>query len=206
MPPLARASVHRRRIRFEPVRPGWRRGFRTVPLLLANVRSLGETRSILLLCDDSRGHAGNVLEHIAALERFSRHDVFRFNPVDRPGSAGLDLNEFDAVVVHYTLYILGDRYLPRVLRERLQGFDGPKIQFIQDEYRRVDAVTAAIRELGIDVLYTCMPPAEAAEVFGPRLPGVETVTTLPGYAPEEGMPAPPLTGRPLDVGYRGRDV
>jgi hypothetical protein len=165
-----------------------------------------ENRSILLLCDDSRGHPGNVLAHIAALERFSRHDVYRFNPVDRPGSAGLDLGEFDAVVVHYTLYVLGDRYLPRVLRDRIQAFDGLKIQLIQDEYRRVDAVTAAIRELGIDVLYTCMPPAEAAEVYGPRLPGVEAVTTLPGYAPEPSGPAPPLDGRPLDVGYRGRDV
>jgi hypothetical protein len=168
-----------------------------------------QARSILLLCDDSRGHAGNVLEHIAGLKRFSQHRVYSFNPLDRPrSSALLDLREFDAIVVHYTIYVPSDRYLPAALRERLARFRGLKIQFIQDEYRRVDDVTAAIRELGIDLLYTCMPSTVAADVYGPRLPGVETVTSLPGYAPEGKPPLAllPLAQRPLDVGYRGREL
>jgi hypothetical protein len=166
-------------------------------------------RSILLLCDQHRSHAGNVLEHIAALVKLSRHRVYPFNPIDRPaGSSALDLSEFDAVVIHYTIMVTLDRYLPPGLADKLAGFEGLKIQFIQDEYRRVDAFTARMRQLGIDVLYTCIPPPTREQVYGPRLPGVTLVTTLPGLVPDEfvGRSAPPAGDRQIDVGYRGREV
>lgn len=170
---------------------------------------MNERRSILLLCDDSRGHAGNVLQHIAALTRLSSHDMYPFNPVAHPAAcARLDLDEFDAVVIHYTLALTAERYLPAVLREKIARFGGLKLQFIQDEYREVDAVTALMRELGIHVLFTCVPSPEREEIYRPRLPGVTLVTTLPGFVPEElvGREVSPLARRPVDVGYRGRDV
>jgi hypothetical protein len=170
---------------------------------------MSERRSVLLLCDDSRQHAANVLQHIAALRDESQHDVRTFNPVDRPEAAALlDLDEFEAVAIHYTLIVTLDRYLPRALADKISAFQGLKIQFIQDEYRQVDAITARTRELGIEVLFTCMPRAAAETVYGPRLPGVTTITTLPGYAPEalRNHPSKPLTERQIDVGYRGREV
>src|SRR6266542_3101873 len=106
---------------------------------------MSERHSILLLCDDSRGHAGNVLQHIAALSQLSRHDVHLFNPVDRPESARLlDLEEFDVVVIHYTIMITGGRYLSAELAEKIARFRGLKVQFLQDEYRQVDAVTSRL--------------------------------------------------------------
>jgi hypothetical protein len=166
-------------------------------------------RSILLLCDQHRSHAGNVLEHIAALEKLSRHRVYPFNPIDRPaGSRALDLSEFDAVVIHYTIMVTLDRYLPPALADKLADFDGLKVQFIQDEYRRVDAFTARMRQLGIDVIYTCIPLPTREHVYGRRLPGVTLVTTLPGLVPDEfvGRSVPATSDRPIDVGYRGREV
>ena len=86
---------------------------------------MGERRSVLLLCDDDRRHAGNVLQHIDALTNASRHDVRRFNPVAHPAACRLlDLDEFDAVVVHYTLTVFAERYLPAVLAEKLAAFRG----------------------------------------------------------------------------------
>src|SRR5439155_11696991 len=133
-----------------------------------------------------RGHAPNVLQHIESLATLSENDVYRFNPVERPDACRLlDLSEFDAVVIHYTVSLVSARYLPPPLPERLTRFEGLKVLFIQDEYRAVDAVTAAMRNLGIGVLFTCVPEPAASQIYGPRLPGVETLFTLPGYVPDE---------------------
>jgi hypothetical protein len=170
---------------------------------------MSKRRSILLLCDDRRDHAGNVLQHIAALSESSRHAVYRFNPVDHPvASAALDPDEFDVVVIHYTIMVTSSRYLSPDLAAKIARFRGLKVQLIQDEYRAVDTVTAAMRRLGIDVLYTCVPSPEREEMYADRLPGVTLVTTLPGFVPDElaGRNVPTLGDRPIDVGYRGRDV
>ncbi len=168
-----------------------------------------DRRSILLLCSTERNEAGNVAAHVAALTRMSRHDVRPFNPVDRPDAAALlDLNEFDVVVIHYTIAVTIERYLPNVLREKIARFQGMKVQFIQDEYRWIDAVTARIRELEIDLLYTLIPEAEVAKIYGSRLPEVKITTTLAGFVPDELVDRVtlPLAERPIDVGYRGRTV
>jgi hypothetical protein len=170
---------------------------------------VSERRSILLLCDESRSHAANVVQHIEALSTLSEHDVYRFNPIDRPSASRLlDLGEFDAVAIHYTISLVSSRYLPPPLPERLTRFEGLKLQFIQDEYRAVDAVTAAIRSLGIDVLFTCVPEPAAGVIYNSRLPGITRVFTLPGYVPDElvGRRVARAAERPIDVGYRGRDV
>ncbi len=170
---------------------------------------MSERRSILLLCDERRSHAANVLQHIEALATLSEHDVYRFNPLDRPDACRLlDLGEFDAVVIHYTISLLSVRYLPPPLPERLASFEGLKVQFIQDEYRAVHAVTAAMRKLGVDVLFTCVPEPAASQIYDSRLPGVTRVFTLPGYVPDElvGREVAPPGARPVDVGYRGREL
>ena len=170
---------------------------------------MSDRRSILLLCDESRSHAANVLQHIEALATLSAHDVYRFNPLDHPDAcAALDLSEFDVIAIHYTIALTSSRYLPAPLPERIAAFGGLKVQFIQDEYRAVDAVTSVMRSLGIGVLFTCVPESAATRVYRPRLPGTITRTVLPGYVPDElvGRDVPPLAERPLDVGYRGRDV
>jgi hypothetical protein len=164
--------------------------------------------SVLLLCDNRPSHAPNVLEHIRALERFSRHRVDRFNPFGIGRSRLLRLDAYDAVVVHYTVFVLHDNHLSPWFREQLARFGGLKAQFIQDEYRQVDAMTARMRELGIDVVFSSVPADAVPDVYGERLLGVEVLPTLTGYVPAEleGRARPPLAGRPLDVVYRGRSI
>jgi hypothetical protein len=168
---------------------------------------LSERRSILLLCNDNRRQAGNVRDHIRALRRLSRHDVRAFNPIlTRPVDLGLD--RYDAVAIHYTIVPIIETYLPGWLSGELARFEGLKVQFVQDEYRWIDAVTAKIRELGIGLLFTCLPEAEVPKVYGERTPETRTETTLAGFVPETLVDrcVPSLRERPLDVGYRGRTV
>ena len=160
--------------------------------------------SILLLCDDRPSHAPNVLEHIGGFQRYSQHRFDLFNPRGIGRSRFFRLDGYDVVVVHYTIV----PYLSDWFREQMAGFGGLKVQFIQDEYRRVDAITAQMRELGIDVLFTSVPAAAVPSVYDSRLPGVDILPTLTGLVPArlDGRPRPLLEGRPLDVVYRGRSI
>ena len=164
--------------------------------------------SILLLCDDWPGHANTVLDHINAFRRFSKHRVRTFNPANMRNSVALDLDEFDVVVIHYSLVLSDDRYVSAPFREKLKRFRGLKVQFMQDEYRWVDRATSASRDAGIGVLFTAAREPAARQLYDERLPGVRRVPTLTGYVPEnlQTLPAKPLKDRMLDVGYRGRDL
>ena len=169
-----------------------------------------DQRSILLLCRTARREAANVAEHINALTRLSRHKVHPFNPVDRPDAAALARPRR----VRRRRHPLHDRrhlrLLPplRAAPSEIERFDGLKVQFIQDEYRWVDEITARMRELGIDVLFTCVPENAVPAIYGDRLPGVETITTLAGFVPDRARRSPRAAAgeRPIDVGYRGRAV
>lgn len=112
------------------------------------------------------------------------------------------------VVIHYSITILDETYLSSRFREQIAAFDGLKVQFIQDEYRLVDVLTARIRELGVAVVFSSVPPHAVPAVYGSRLQGVEILPTLTGYVPAglDNQPRQPLVDRPLDVVYRGRSV
>lgn len=165
---------------------------------------------VLLLCDYQPYAAAMVSDHVNALHDHSAHEVFVFtSPVMLGGELpdDLELEDFDAVVVHYSLFLAVDAYLSPRARHRLARFGGVKAAFVQDEYRFVDATVRRLREIGCDLLFTCVPEAEADKVYpASALPGVRRVHTLTGFVPAALLAyAPrPLRERRLDVAYRGR--
>ena len=171
--------------------------------------SRSDRLSILLLCDNHRSHANTVLDHISAFTAFSKYDVRLYNPRWVIGSASLDPNEFDVVVIHYSIYVLSDQYLSENFKEKLRRFRGLKVQFIQDDYRRIDEIASAMQDLGIHILFTLYPNEQIPQVWDEhKLPGVVKLSTLAGYVPERlvGARVPPIESRSLDIGYRGRMV
>ncbi len=164
--------------------------------------------NVLLLCDYQTNIAATVADHIRSLERLSANRVYRLSMLGNiPRS--LELSRFDVLIVHYTLVACMDFYLSREARERIASFKGLKALFIQDEYRHVNASIAAMRELGIHILFTCVPEHEIEQVYpAAALPGVQKVNVLTGYVPVglADREAPPTESRPIDVGYRGRKV
>jgi hypothetical protein len=171
---------------------------------------VGPTRplDILLLCDFRNDIAATVRDHIEALERYSRHRYWRLSILGDI-SPKLDLARFDAIVIHYTLVACHNTYLSPESRARLGAFRGLKALFIQDEYRFVDASIAAMREIGINVLFTCVPEKEIEKVYPEaKLPGVRKINVLTGYVPEGlvDRKVPDPASRPIDVGYRGRNL
>jgi hypothetical protein len=166
--------------------------------------------NILLLCNRTGPgvDARTVSDHLRSFTSYSRHNVCELSFL-RDLPAALDLAQFDAIVIHYTVAIgwLRVHYLSTASKERIREFGGLKALFVQDEYRAVKDLHETLRFLGIDVLFTCVPRPEIEKVYpASALPGITKVNTLTGYVADSLLHAPvaPIAGRPIDVGYRTR--
>ncbi|HMM75137.1 MAG TPA: hypothetical protein PJ986_05490 [Gammaproteobacteria bacterium] len=161
---------------------------------------------LLLLCDFRPDGAQTVLDHINAVAEHSGHEVSVLSILgDLPRT--IDLERFDGVILHYSLIISNDEYLDPDSRARLRRFSGLKAVFIQDEYRFVDKTCEALRYLGVQLLFTCVPESEWEKVYpDERIPGMRKINVLTGYVPHGlvGRTRRDYRQRRLDVGYRGR--
>lgn len=165
-------------------------------------------RKILLLIAEAARHIGTVQEHIRAFEALSRHRVVT---LDSFLASRLDVNleAFDAVVFHYSIVIAMPAYLPPAFRQALARFRGPRILFIQDEYRWVNRTVEVIRELAISTVFTVVNQGLARRIYRDSyFDHVRFEYTLTGFVPEPLIerPVPPYASRPIDVSYRARKV
>ena len=150
-------------------------------------------------------NAGTVIDHIDAFSKYSRHNVILWSSMK--GLPCVDtLEKFDCIVIHYTLSLLYEKYISDESLQKIRDFEGLKILFIQDEYRRVDFVCDKIKYARIDLVHTCAPPGIAAQIYASLEGKVTLSTTLTGYVPEQlsGVKTQPLSERTVDVGYRAR--
>lgn len=174
---------------------------------------------VLLLCVRPRRNAATIADHIEAFPRYSRHAVDVVDNLPAMyGSLGgripalpgyLDLSLYDVLVLHYSNYLPSPQHLNEATKSRIAAYRGLKVLLLQDEYRAVNAMHELIRNLGIHVLYTCVPESEHEKVYpASRLPGLRCVTNLTGYVPERllGWPVVRRADRNIDVGYRARKL
>jgi hypothetical protein len=163
---------------------------------------------ILLLSDFNTRTAATITDHLNAFPAFSGHHFRRLSMLGEL-SPWVDLARFDGVIIHNTLLPWSDRFISEATRARLRAFTGLKAMFLQDEYCGIDRTVAAIRDLGIDLLFTCVPEPEIDKVYPPQtLPNVIKVNVLTGYVPANllGRAVPAPSERPVDIGYRGRQL
>lgn len=152
--------------------------------------------------------AATVTEYLDALHTYSAHRVHEVSMLHHFPSR-IDLDWFDVVITHYSLSIgpLLHHYLGSVLAEKLKRFRGLKAAFLQDEYREIQTYWKHVNELGIDLLFSCVPEDEIAKVYpAEKVPRLRVVNVLTGYVPERLLKQPvlPVARRPIDVGYRTR--
>lgn len=201
VPAKAKADKRPRRLRVEPENA---RGQR---------RDEGEGERqpdvprLLLWCNYDPYNAATVCDHINALAKLSRFDV---TVLSRLGAIpdDIDLDLFDGVIIHYSLTIALDAYVSAKTRYRLAAYRGLKVLFIQDEYRFVERTRRAINQLGISLVFTCVPEPEIPRVYPPELfPNTTFINVLTGYVPAwlTVYKPLPLRERRIDVGYRGRE-
>ena len=166
--------------------------------------------NILLLANrpSPNTNASTVIEYLDAFGRFSEHNIFEISML---GSfpEQIDLSRFDVVIIHYSLSLgpMIEHYLGKSLIDELIKFDGLKAAFLQDEYRQLKTYWNNIRQLGIDVIFSCVPDTEAHKVYPQsELPGIHVENVLTGYVSRElfAKNVPAISERPINVGYRSR--
>lgn len=172
---------------------------------------MAETLTILVLCNlPLEGQDANtIVDHIQAFQNYSQHKV-RICSMLTYLPKNLCLSKFDVLVIHYSLSLLFPRYLNKHSKERIRAFDGLKMVFVQDEYRKINAMIEQIQYLKIDVLFTCFPEQEMDKIYTRKqLPNLSKYNTLTGYIPERLLAYEKLKQtqhRTLHVGYRARKL
>ncbi|WP_375326281.1 hypothetical protein [Candidatus Tisiphia endosymbiont of Nemotelus uliginosus] len=165
---------------------------------------------ILLLCNYEPYNAAMVSDHINAFTLYSIHDIVVCSTlVKNQGNIPdrFSLEEFDVVIIHYSIFLAVDAYVSAKTKDKLKIFQGIKGIFLQDEYRFVNHTVELIAEIGFHVVFTCIPEESIKQVYPPYiLPGVQFINVLTGYVPEALLAYKPLSlkHRKFDVSYRGR--
>lgn len=166
---------------------------------------------ILFLCNkpNEGNDANTIVDHIDAFKHYSAHKIWVLSKRGRL-PANLNLNQFDAIIIHYSLSLLFNTYLSQSAKTAIRHFQGLKVFFVQDEYRSINRLIDEINFLNIDVMFTCFPNQEIEKIYPQdKLPNVSKYNNLTGYIPERLLTInniPALENRPIDVGYRARKL
>jgi len=168
---------------------------------------LSRPMRILLFCNRPKetDDASTILEHIDAFKKHSRQEIHLWSSLTGLPDQKI-LNQFDCLIVHYSISFLSDRYVSRTTLERIREFSGLKVAFLQDEYRRVNFMCLNLKYAGIHLIYSCAPLEVAQKMYASLRPSVEIRTTLTGYVCErwEKTKIKEFSNREIDVGYRAR--
>jgi hypothetical protein len=152
--------------------------------------------------------ASTVYDHINSFQNYSCHRISYFEILGQKIQLE-ELDQFDIVIIHYTISIFYDGRCPAWLRLLLRNTKAKKVVFIQDEYRVINDVIDNLNYLKIDLLFTCVPNNEIEKVYPvSKLPGLKKINTLTGFV-SEGLLAysqVPYVDRPMDVVYRARKL
>jgi uncharacterized protein (DUF2267 family) len=165
-------------------------------------------RHILLICDRREDGAAAVREHIDQLITQSRHFI---RPLNVFGSLPrrLDLSRFDGLILHYSVMADPVRLLSDAACARIAAFAGPKAVFVQDEHRNVRRRVDFLKRLNVSLLFTCVPEGEITKVYPTdEFPTTRFINVLTGFTSNRLAEISVLSfrDRPVDVGYRGREV
>lgn len=164
--------------------------------------------NILILYNGTQTYTNTVFDHVSSFGKFSKSRVF-YAHLEAGGDVSVDLARFDVVIIHYSIRVCFD-HVSIPMAEKLSRFDGLKALFIQDEYDNTHRAWHWIRELGISLVFTVVPPESIARVYPPdHLPGVRFVSNITGYVPDGAQDisaVTPPSHRKILIGYRARNL
>lgn len=167
--------------------------------------------NILLICDKPPhgNDANTITEHIDSFSLYSQHQIFTYSNLGDFHKL-LNINRFDVIIVHYSMYLLNDDYISRKSKRLLTQFKGLKVLFVQDEYRLINKLIDEINGMKFDLFFTCFPEGEIEKIYPEsKLFGVVKRNNLTGYIPKNFLMKKDhirIADRPIDVGYRSRKV
>jgi hypothetical protein len=165
---------------------------------------------LLILADDL--HPANVVQdHIRSFTEFSSHCVSIVNTRNVILPNRHHEFNYDALLIHYSIFVILENYLSTAWQKFISTFRGPVALIHEDEYQQINTFKKKFAELGVQVVFSCLDSIKNLElVYGGRSLLRDTLffRSLPGYIPTEliSTSQPPISGRPLDIVYRGRNL
>lgn len=163
----------------------------------------------VLLLADNRHQANVVQDHINGFAQHSNHQIHIVNPIHEKPPLALRFWKYDVVLIHYSIFILGEYYLPAAWAKAIRNFRGIKAQIIQDEHRYINSMKQQMHDLDIGMVFSSLNKKNLFKVYGGELlKNVTFYSCIPGYISENYFQhePPPIAKRPLDVVYRGRTL
>ena len=163
---------------------------------------------VILLADDQ--HLANVVQdHIRSIVQHSSHQVTVVNSRNVTAPDNVRPQDYDAVLIHYSIYVIADTYLSEAWCAFISRFHGPVAVIHEDEYQNINAFKRKFDALGVQAVFSCLDSVTTLQkVYASSTALQETLffSCLPGYVPQSLMDLrPPATfGRRLHLVYRGR--
>jgi len=159
----------------------------------------------LLLCNYQINQGAVTIESINTFLDHSEYPVYPYT-LDRGFSEDFPYDQFDFIIIHYSIIPTLAGYLTDAVKNKLRDFKGPIFLFGMDEYRRTTILKQFMREVGVTAFFTVSPPETAKKIYA-DVPGLKLYTVLTGYASHwlNVEKTVPLYKRKVGVGYRGRE-
>lgn len=148
-------------------------------------------------------------EYLQAFSKHSKHVIQTFDCYRNDLPDNINLDQFDVVILHYSVIIVSDSYLTPYTRLLLNRFKGLKALIIQDEYRWINQTISCMNFIDFDVLLTCVPNHEVEKVYPTSIfPNLKKVNVLTGYVSEEmqARQSPDYDKRDMDIVYRAHKI
>ena len=165
---------------------------------------------ILISYSASSTHVATTFEYLTSFMRDPNVEV-EYLHVTHEAVPNVDLNAYDAVINFYCARLCFPEYVSRSFVRKLARFEGVKALIVQDEYNNTNHLLDQCREIGFDIIFTCLPQTTRHRVYSDEMfPNTDFHTTLTGFLPDdhlsiEEMVSPrPVRERSTAIGYRGR--
>lgn len=165
--------------------------------------------NILIFYDDHACDTSTVIEHLDSFKKYSKHNIF-FVIGTKGAKCDKDINFADVIIIHYSVRLSLPNYISIHAANEISNFKGLKLLFIQDEYENTHQAHYWIKKLGINTVFTCVPPEFIQNVYPKEIfPNVTFINNLTGYVPEDIINidiVPPPEERKNFIVYRGRKL
>jgi hypothetical protein len=154
-------------------------------------------------------------EHLYSFRRYAQGVEFHYFNALFGIPRYLTRVPYDGVILHYTFFgNKHNRYYYDWYFRAIRGLgliNAPKVAMPQDENAHTDYIRKILKEYSVETIYTCAYEKEYNVFYPPDLTGVRHVfTDYTGYIDENTLAdieaLPRKEGRPIDIGYRARQL
>ena len=167
-------------------------------------------KNILCVYSATQTYTTTVFEHLDAFRKYSKFSWVYIDIAEFNNNKSEDLKFYDVIVIHYSVRLPFGQ-VSDVGIQKLLGFQGLKLLFIQDEYDNTNVVKKLIDSIPFELVFTVVPAHSIEKVYpSNEFHQTRFISNLTGYVPDglisQVKNLTPFSKRSIDIAYRGRPL